>query len=89
MLLNYGSVLNYVQFFHDFLQFGFHGVRTGILVIACSQRRCSGSFSMNVFDVCNEKTSRTSPLRTGDYKYPCPDSVKPKLEKIMKKLGVI
>jgi hypothetical protein len=35
------------------------------------------------------KTSRTSPLRTGDYKYPCPDSVKPKLEKIMKKLDVI
>ena len=35
------------------------------------------------------KTARTSPLRTGDYKYPCPDSMKPNLEKIMKKLNAI
>jgi len=35
------------------------------------------------------KTARTSPLRKGDYKYPCPDYMKPKLEKVMKKLDVI
>jgi hypothetical protein len=35
------------------------------------------------------KTSSQSPKREGDYKYPCPDEVRPKLEKILKELKMI
>jgi hypothetical protein len=35
------------------------------------------------------KTSSQSPKRKGDYKYPCPDDVRPKLEKILKDLKMI
>jgi len=37
----------------------------------------------------NGKPTIKSPARKGDYKYPCPDKIRPKLEKIMKKLGTI
>ena len=35
------------------------------------------------------KTSRKSIARKGNYKYPCPDEVRPKLEKILKELKMI
>ena len=35
------------------------------------------------------KTHGKSPARKGDYKYPCPNDVKPKLEKILKELKMI
>ena len=35
------------------------------------------------------KTRSKSPARKGDYKYPCPDEVRPKLEKILKELKMI
>jgi hypothetical protein len=35
------------------------------------------------------KTSHRSPARKGNYKYPCPDEVRPKLEKILKELKMI
>jgi hypothetical protein len=35
------------------------------------------------------KTSRKSPQRKGDYKFPCPDKVRPNLEKILKELKII
>jgi len=35
------------------------------------------------------KTKGRSPKRKGDYKYPCPAEVKPKLEKLMKDLDAI
>ena len=35
------------------------------------------------------KTSRKSATRKGDYKYPCPDEVRPKLEKILKELKML
>ena len=34
-------------------------------------------------------THGKSPSRKGDYKYPCPDNVRPKLEKILKQLKMI
>ena len=37
----------------------------------------------------NDKTSHKSPARKGNYKYPCPDEVRPKLEKILKELKMI
>lgn len=41
--------------------------------------------------VLNEhgKTKSKSPARKGDYKYPCPESERPKLEKILKELKMI
>lgn len=35
------------------------------------------------------KTNGKSPARKGDYKYPCPKDVRPKLEKILKELKMI
>jgi len=35
------------------------------------------------------KTSHKSPSRKGNYKYPCPNDVKPKLEKVLKELKMI
>lgn len=35
------------------------------------------------------KTHSKSPTRKGNYKYPCPDEVRPKLEKILKELKMI
>lgn len=35
------------------------------------------------------KTSHKSPSRKGDFKYPCPDEARPKLEKILKELKMI
>ena len=35
------------------------------------------------------KTKRTSPSRKGDYKYPCPDDVRPRLETVLKTLKMI
>ena len=35
------------------------------------------------------KTRSRSPARIGDYKYPCPDEERPKLEKILKELKMI
>ena len=35
------------------------------------------------------KTHGKSPARKGDYKYPCPDNVRPKLEKILNGLKMI
>ena len=35
------------------------------------------------------KTRFKSPTRKGGYKYPCPDDVKPKLEKILKELKML
>ena len=35
------------------------------------------------------KTSHKSPSRKGNYKYPCPSDVKPKLEKVLKELKMI
>jgi hypothetical protein len=35
------------------------------------------------------KTRMKSPARKGDYKYPCPPEERPKLEKILKELGMI
>jgi hypothetical protein len=35
------------------------------------------------------KTTRKSPQRKGDYKFPCPDRVRPNLEKILKDLKII
>ena len=35
------------------------------------------------------KTNSKSPARKGDYKYPCPKVVRPKLEKILKELKMI
>ena len=37
----------------------------------------------------NGKTTRKSPSRKGEYKYPCPNDVRPKLEKILKDLKMI
>ena len=37
----------------------------------------------------NGKTHTKSPTRKGNYKYPCPDEVRPKLEKILKELKMI
>lgn len=37
----------------------------------------------------NGKTRSKSPARKGEYKYPCPDDVRPKLEKILKELKMI
>ena len=37
----------------------------------------------------NGKTKRQSSARKGDYKYPCPDDVRPKLEKVLKELKMI
>ncbi len=35
------------------------------------------------------KTHGKSPARKGGYKYPCPDEIRPKLEKILKELKMI
>ena len=35
------------------------------------------------------KTHGKSPARKGDYKYPCPDEIRPKLEKILKELKML
>jgi len=35
------------------------------------------------------KTRMKSPARKGNYKYPCPPEERPKLEKILKELGMI
>ena len=35
------------------------------------------------------KTRSISPTRKGDYKYPCPNDARPKLEKILKELKMI
>jgi len=35
------------------------------------------------------KTHGKSPARRGDYKYPCPDEIRPKLEKILKELKML
>ena len=35
------------------------------------------------------KTHGKSPTRKGDYKYPCPKDVRPKLEKLLKELKMI
>jgi hypothetical protein len=35
------------------------------------------------------KTTRKSPQRKGDYKYPCPDRIRPDLEKVLKELKII
>ena len=35
------------------------------------------------------KTKRISPFRKGNYKYPCPDDVRPNLEKVLKTLKMI
>lgn len=35
------------------------------------------------------KTKRKSPLRRGKYKYPCPDEVRPKLEKVLQELKML
>ncbi len=37
----------------------------------------------------NGKITKQSPARKGDYKYPCPNDVRPKLEKILKDLKMI
>ena len=37
----------------------------------------------------NGKTKGQSPARQGDYKYPCPSDVRPKLEKVLKDLKMI
>ncbi|MBC8502147.1 MAG: hypothetical protein H8D35_03360 [Nitrosopumilus sp.] len=37
----------------------------------------------------NGKTTRQSSSRKGDYKYPCPNDVRPKLEKVLKDLKMI
>lgn len=34
-------------------------------------------------------TKSRSPKRKGDFKYPCPDSERPKLEKILKELDML
>ncbi|WP_182133242.1 hypothetical protein [Nitrosopumilus sp. b1] len=35
------------------------------------------------------KTKGKAPTRKGNYKYPCPDSERPKLEKLLKELKMI
>ena len=35
------------------------------------------------------KTHDKSPARKGDYKYPCPNDVRPKLEKVLKELKML
>ena len=35
------------------------------------------------------KTNSKSPARKGDYKYPCPNDVRAKLEKILKELKML
>ena len=35
------------------------------------------------------KTRSKSPARKGDYKYPCPNDARPKLEKVLKELKMI
>jgi hypothetical protein len=37
----------------------------------------------------NGKTTRQSPSRKSDFKYPCPDDVWPKLESILKELKML
>ena len=37
----------------------------------------------------NGKTKGQSPARKGDYKYPCPSDVRPKLVKVLKDLKMI
>ena len=46
------------------------------------------SWIAHVLDI-HGKTTRQSPARKGDYKYPCPDSVKSNLETILKSLKMI
>jgi len=35
------------------------------------------------------KTKRKSPARKGKYKHPCPDDVRPNLEKLLRELGML
>ena len=44
-----------------------------------------------IADVLNShgKTKRKAPNRKGNYKYPCPQAIKPKLEKILSELGML
>ena len=37
----------------------------------------------------NGKTKSKSPRRKGDYKYPCPDDVRPNLERLLKDLKML
>ncbi|MBT4176038.1 MAG: hypothetical protein HOE01_04225 [Thaumarchaeota archaeon] len=46
------------------------------------------SWIANVLDL-HGKTTRKSPARKGDYKYPCPDSIKSDLESVLKSLKMI
>ena len=42
----------------------------------------------HVLDI-HGKTTRRSPSRDGDYKYPCPESIKSNLEDVLKSLKMI
>ena len=46
------------------------------------------SWIAHVLDI-HGKTRRKAPSRKGDYKYPCPSNVRPKLEKILKEQKMI